>query len=214
MQRSFVLSLALASTAACANYSQLQDAETIPGGTTKIGVGASFTKYKVAETNSANEKTLDSVSVPALVVTARRGLTDRFEVQGTAWIPLGARLGVKYQLLGDAGKPGLQMSIGAHAGYLSITSGEGDTESSATYIDGYLPLYVGYRVSPGFAIYTVPQYILRSVSADGESDIGHVGGGTLGFAFGKNTKFHIEGGGFYDTLVESTIINTALGFEF
>lgn len=213
MQRPFLF-LAFASTAACANYSQLQDAETVPAGKTKIGVGASFTKYKIEETNDAGEKELTAVTVPAVVVTARRGLTDRLEAQATAWIPLGGRIGAKYQLLGEAGKPGLQVSLGAHVGYLSITSGEGDNESSTRFIDGYVPLYVGYRMSPGFAIYAIPQYILRSVSADGESDLGHVGGGTLGFALGKNTKLHLEGGGFYDTLYESTIVNAAIGLEF
>jgi hypothetical protein len=212
MQRPVIL-LAL-SSAACANYSQLQDAETLPAGQLKIGIGASFTKYKVEETNDDGSKELSSVSVPAAVITARRGITDNLEVQGAAWIPLGARLGAKYSLLGEAGKTGLHVSLGAHVGYLSISSGDGENESSTSFIDGYVPLYLGYRMSPGFAIYAVPQYIVRSVSSDGESDIGHVAGGTLGFAFGKNTKFHLEAGGFYDTLYESEIINTALGVAF
>jgi hypothetical protein len=219
MQRPIVFSrarafaLALASTAACANYSQLQDAETLPAGQAKIGIGASFTKYKVEETNDAGQKELESVSVPAAVISYRRGITDNLEVQSTAWIPLGARLGAKYSLLGDAGKNGLHVSLGAHVGYLSISSGDGENETTSTFIDGYVPLYLGYRMSPGFAIYAVPQYILRSVSGD-ESEIGHVAGGTLGFALGKNTKFHIEGGGFYDTLYESEIINAAIGVAF
>lgn len=213
MQRPLVLSLALATTGACANYSQLQDAETLRAGEGKVGVGASFTKYKVEETNSSGQKELDSVSVPAAVISYRRGITDHLEVQSTAWIPLGARIGAKYSLLGEAGKTGLHVSIGAHVGYLSITSGEDENETSTTFIDGYVPLYLGYRMSPGFAVYLTPQYILRSVSGD-ESEIGHVAGGTLGFALGKSTKFHVEGGGFYDTLYESEIINAALGISF
>jgi hypothetical protein len=206
-----LLPLCALATGACANYSQLQDAETMPKGKLGVGVGVSFTKYTVEETDTAGTKTEESISVPAVVVSARRGITDKFEVQGTAWFPLGARLGGKYQLAGEAGKEGLQVSVGAHVGYLSISAGEAKT----TFIDGYLPLYLGYRASPSLEIYAVPQYILRLVgNEDNTSDVGHVTGTTLGIALGRSSKLFLEAGGFYDTLYGTAIVNTAVGLGF
>jgi hypothetical protein len=172
----------------------------------------SFTKY---ESDIDDNGSKESISVPAVVVTARRGITDKLEAQATAWLPLGARAGVKYQLLGDAGKVGPQVSVGGHLGYMqlsaSTTSGGTETKSTANFLDVYVPIYLGYRVSPGFEVYGTPQYILRSVSGSGDSKIGHVTGATAGIAIGQKTKIFLEAGGFYDTLYETPIVNTAIG---
>lgn len=197
--------------AACANYSHLQDAETLPNGKMSVGVGLSFTRYDAEDTNDQGTEVVQSVSVPAVVVSARRGVTDHLEVQGTAWLPFGARVGAKYQLLGTPGQSGLQVSIGAHVGYLSLSLGSSDSTSSISFIDGYLPLYVGYRASPSFEVYAVPQYILRSVSRNDGSELGHVTGSSFGVAIGGKSKFLVEVGGFYDTLYEAPIVNTAIG---
>ncbi|MGN6110604.1 MAG: hypothetical protein ACTHU0_36215 [Kofleriaceae bacterium] len=205
--------LALALAPACANYSQLQDAETLRAGETRVGIGASFTRYDSEATNSSGQTVNESVSVPAVVISARRGLTDRLEAQTTAWLPLGARIGLKYQLLGETGKTGFHVSLGGHVGYLKISASSGDEEASATMVDAYLPLYLGYRVSPAFAVYAAPQYMLRSAFGSGDSEYGHVGGSTLGIAIGERSKFHLEAGAFYDTLVEAPIFNTAFGIS-
>ncbi len=204
-----VLAIGLAA-AGCANFSQLQDAETLPKGQQSVTIGASFTKY---ETDIDDDGENESVNVPAIVVGARRGLTDKLEAQATAWIPLGARAGLKYQLLGESGKVGPHLSVGGHVGYLSISaSSEGsEDDASAHFLDVYVPVYVGYRVSPGFEVYGAPQYIFRSVFGDGDSATGHVTGATLGIAVGQKSKLFIEAGGFYDTLYDAPIINTAIG---
>lgn len=207
----FVVVLGVAA-AGCANYSQLQDAETLPRGSQSLGVGVSFSRYE----NDIDENgTNESVSVPAVVITARRNLADRLEGQATAWIPLGARAGLKYQLVGEPGATGLHVSLGGMVGYLSLsaTSDDGDSEASVNFLDLYAPLYVGMRVSPSFEVYGAPQYIYRSVwgTDSGDRLTAHVTGGTLGVAIGRRSKVFIEGGAFYDTLYEAAIFNTAIG---
>jgi len=222
MSRS-LLFVALLGAVGCANYSQLQDAETLPAGQQRFGVGASFSNYKLKlGTNQDGTPHEDTVSVPAVVVTARRGLTDDLEVQAAAWLPLGARAGVKYRLLGEAGKTGLHVSLGAHVGYLKLSASSDNTDSSVTFIDAYVPLYVGYRLSESFEVYSAPQYILRSAfgaSSDGSTtsngaQFGHVIGTTVGIAIGSRSKFFLEGGGFYDTFYSTPIVNGAIGLAF
>jgi hypothetical protein len=205
-----VVVAAVAMATACANYSQLQDAETMRAGKTSVGVGVSFTRYDLALTDPDDK---DTVNVPALVGSVRRGITDTLEVQATAWLPLGARAGVKYQLLGAAGETGPHISLGGHLGYLSVTSGEGANEASSRFVDLYLPVYVGYRLATSLAVYVAPQYILRTVMGDG-TQIGHVLGGSGGVALGSGTKVFLEAGYAYDTLYDSPIISTALGLGF
>lgn len=192
----------------CANYSQLQDAETLPKGQQTIGVGLSFTRYSE---DVDDDGTTDSVSVPAVVLSARRGITDRLEGQATAWLPLGARAGAKLQLFGTPGMAGPQLSIGAHLGYLQLSASSDDSEATASFLDVYAPIYLGYRLTPGFEIYAAPQYMFRSVFGEGEGGYGHVLGGTGGLAIGERSKIFLEAGSFYDTLVESAIFNTAIG---
>lgn len=203
--------LTLAALGGCANYSQLQDAETLPKGEQRIGVGASFSRYESTATDSEGNDIEQSVSVPAIVLWARRGLTERFEAQVTAWLPLGARAGVKYLLVGTNLEEGLAISVGPNLGYLYLSVSSGDDEASASFFDVYLPVYVGWRFSPNFAVYGVPEYIFRSVSSSGESETGHVTGGTIGISVGETARFHFELGSFYDTLVDAPIVNTALG---
>jgi hypothetical protein len=211
--------LAMCVAAGCANYSQLQDAETLRRGEQKIGAGVSFTKYEVEELGDGDEAASDSVSVPALVLWARRGIIDRLELQATAWLPLGARVGGKYQFLGRPGETGLHVSVGAHLGYLELSAssddgGAAEDDASVKFIDAYLPLHVGYRISPATTVYAAPQYVLRSASDADSTSIGHVGGATLGAALGRSTKLHLEAGAFYDTLAGAPIINTAVGVSF
>lgn len=207
----FALLLAALSTAACANYSQLQDAETLPVGEQRIGLGMSYTRYTARATDENDNTITESVEVPALVLWARRGVTERLEAQATAWLPLGARAGAKVQLLGKANTQGPHLSIGAQVGFLRLSASSGDAEASVQFFDAYLPLYAGYRFSPGFAVYVAPQYALRQVWGEGESETGHVTGATAGVAAGAKARFFFEVGSFYDTLVDKPILNTALG---
>jgi hypothetical protein len=203
--------LAVAAVAGCANYSQLQDAETLPKGEQRIGVGASFTRYTGTATDADGQEIEQSFSVPAIVVWARRGVTERLEAQVTAWLPMGARGGVKYMVLGEADQPGFTLSAGPSLGYLRLSVSSGDSEADVGFFDVYLPVYAGWRFSPSFAVYAAPQYIYRTVFGEVDENSGHVTGGTLGVSVGKKARFHVEAGTFYDTLVEAPIFNTALG---
>jgi hypothetical protein len=65
---------------------------------------------------------------------------------------------------------------------------------SALLMDVYEPLHMGYRTSPGFALYWTPKYVLRVL--DGE--VGHATGGTVGVALGETAQVLLEGGVLYD----------------
>jgi hypothetical protein len=203
------LALPLVLATACANYATLQEAETTPKGTSKTGVGATFTTYEV---EFADEP--ETVSVPALNVWYRRGLTDQLEAHASVWIPLGASLGVKYQLLGDRTRSGLAFSLGLDLGFLQITSGSDDREVTTTIVDTYVPLYVGYRLSPSLALYASPKYILRSAFGDGDTSIGHLAGSTLGVAAGARTTLLLEGTVMYDVTVGAPALQAGVGVAF
>lgn len=202
--------VALAAAGGCANYSQLQDAETLPRGEQRIGIGASFTRYESTAT-SDGEEIEQSFSVPAIVLWARRGVTERLEVQATAWLPMGARAGVKYLVVGAANQEGLAIAVGPNLGYLRLSVSSGDSEADIGFFDVYVPVHVGWRFSPTVAAYVTPEYIFRSVFDEGESQTGHVTGATVGVSIGDKARFHVEVGSFYDTLVDAPILNTALG---
>lgn len=193
----------------CANYAQLQSADTVPEGVARMGVGATFTKYTVEIDGQE-----DSVTVPALEGWVRYGATDQLEIHGNVWMPLGASIGAKYQLLGNRSQAGLALSLGLDVGALSISAGSGENETTQTVVDTYVPVYLGYRTGPDFALYVTPKYILRTTFGDGGSGVGHALGGTVGVAIGESTTFHIEGSAFYDTAVEAAILNGAIGVSF
>lgn len=152
----------------------------------------------------------------------RRGITEEFEVHGNVWIPFGASLGGKYQLLGGRKTPGLSLSLGADLGYLSVTTGSGDNEASASLLDVYVPVYTGYRVSEGLAFYLTPKYILRaafgSASSGSEStsdtELIHTPGATIGVAFGSSVEFLVEGTIAYDLTNEFTAYTAGIGIGF
>jgi hypothetical protein len=210
--RHHVLSfLSVASLAAgCANYATLSDPDTVPKGATKFGVGASFTNYKVDLSDDAEPET---ISVPALNVSVRHGITDKLEANAKVWIPLGASTGVKYQLIGHRDQTGPQLSVGGELGYLQISSESGGETSKATLVDLYVPVAAGYRVSPKLAVYATPKYILRTAFGDA-SGASHLVGSTAGVSIGRDTKFFLEGTGMYDLTGESTIVNGAIGVQF
>lgn len=204
----FVATVTL-SLGGCANFSSFQEADTMAAGQHRKGVGASVTKYKFDLGD-----TEEDVTVPALNLWYRIGLTDRFELHAMAWIPLGATIGGKYQLLGNRNKAGLALSLGLDAGYLTITSGDAGNETKTTIVDTYVPVYLGYRTSPGFAAYLVPKYMLRFTNSDSGSDLVHFTGGTVGVAIGKSSSFHIEGSALVDINSGDPAITGGIGFAF
>jgi hypothetical protein len=194
---------------ACANYASFQEADTLPRGVTKIGVGATYTTYTAAVGNEKEE-----VSVPALNLWYRRGLLDKLEAHASVWIPLGSSFGLKYQLHGNRETAGLAVSLGLDLGLLQISAGDGDNESTLTLVDTYVPVYIGYRVGPGFAVYGTPKYILRTASGGGSTAIGHLVGGTAGVALGAKTTLHLEGSYFYDLDSKEPALQAGVGIAF
>lgn len=201
----------LGAAGACANYATFQEADTLPKGESKIGLGATATTYSA----EANDGTIDSITVPALNVWYRRGLLEKLEAHASIWIPFGSSLGLKYQLTGSRETAGLSFSLGLDLGFLQISAENADGESStATIVDTYIPLYIGYRTGPSFALYASPKYILRSASGDNGTAFGHLVGGTAGIALGAKTTLHLEGTVMYDTDLSEPAFQGGIGVAF
>lgn len=214
------LALALSLASGCANFATLQTAETMEKEKFELGVGATFTSYEFtseattsttdAMGNVVGETTVtesDTFTVPAVTVSGRYGLTEKLELHGVIWVPLGASVGGKYMLVGSQDENGFIFSPGLDiSAPITITV----NDESSTLIDLYVPMHMGYRASEAFEVYWTPKYVLRFYGGD----LGHAPGATVGVAIGKDTKFMIEGSALYDTLSEEPIINVGLGVAF
>ncbi|MEZ4235530.1 MAG: hypothetical protein R3F59_05080 [Myxococcota bacterium] len=173
----------------CASFATFQEMDTLDKGDGQFGMGATVSGYQVDLGDDPQ-----SFVVPALNLWYRQGVAEHFEVHGRAWLPLGATLGAKYQLLGDRHESGFGVSAGLDLGYLTVSSGD----AKSTLVDTYVPIYLGLRASEGFAVYAVPKYLLRTSLGTGGTSLGHLAGGTLGLAAGKKTTFLLEGSGVFD----------------
>lgn len=191
---------------ACANYASFQEADTLHAGQTKFGIGATGTTYK--DTN--DEGVIDSVTVPALNLWYRRGISEKLEAHAAVWIPFGSSLGVKYQLMGNREMAGLSLSLGLDLGFLQLGAGD----NKVTIVDTYIPLYIGYRTGPGFALYGSPKYILRAGFGNDTTSTGHLFGGTIGVALGAKSTLHLEGTAMYDVDVEAPALQGGIGVAF
>ena len=200
----------------CANFSTLQTAETMQKDKFELGVGATFTGYQAKlETTTTDPNTgaevttteTESFTVPAVTVSGRYGLSDRFELHGVIWLPFGASAGGKYMLVGEPGENGFKFSPGLD---ISVPITISVNDDSSTLIDLYVPLHMGYRASDSFEVYWTPKYVMRFFGGD----FGHAPGGTVGVALGKDTTFMVEGSALYDTLSEKPIFNVGLGVAF
>lgn len=202
--------LLLGLSGACANYATFQEADTLPRGITKIGMGATYTTY----TAIAEDGSKDEISVPAVNLWYRRGLLENLEGHASVWIPFGSSFGLKYQVQGNREMAGLSLSLGLDLGLLQISGGDGDNQSTLTIVDTYVPIYVGYRTGPGFALYGTPKYILRSASGGDETAFSHLVGGTAGVALGAKTTLHLEASYFYDLDAEEPAVQGGIGIAF
>ncbi len=201
----------LVSLGACANYARFQEADTLPKGTSKTGFGVTATTYKV----DTGDPELQSVTLPAVNAWYRRGLTDKLEAHASVWVPLGSSIGVKYQLMGHRERSGFALSLGLDLGFLQIGAEDDAGESVTTTIfDTYVPVYLGYRLSPGMALYASPEYILRIGSNDDGTSASHLAGGTVGVALGRNTTFMLEGTVVYDFEIEAPALQAGVGLAY
>lgn len=192
MNRSLIGSglVAVVVFAGCANFASFQEADVMPVGQHKTGFGATFTKYEVEN----EDGTFDSISVPAVNIWYRMGIAEKLEAHASVWIPFGASIGAKYQILGERTMPGLAVSVGLDVGALQIGSENVQGEDrTLTVVDVYVPVYLGYRTGPGFAGYFTPKFIERGFFGGSESEFNHMVGGTLGIALGERSTFYLEG---------------------
>ncbi|MDD9932308.1 MAG: hypothetical protein OXT09_01815 [Myxococcales bacterium] len=218
-RKGLTLIAALALLDGCANYSTLQTPETVPERAAEIGFGGTYNNYtleiETTSTSTAPDGTTvtdtstsrEDFGVPALALWLRYGITDRLEIHGLTWLPLGTTVGGKYMLVGERDQPGFIFSPGLD---LSVPLEISVNDDSTILFDLYTPMHLGYRANESFAVYLTPKYVLRFV----DDNVGHSVGGTLGVAIGDETTFLIEGGVYQDTLVDDQIINGAIGIGF
>lgn len=212
----------------CANFASFQSADTVPKGETKTGGGLTYTKY---ETEIAQNDNNGTITVPAFAAWGRRGLTEDFEVHASAWLPLGAKAGAKYQLLGKDSREGFSLSVGGDLGYLSFggsSSSDGDdsetqnddtsNDASVSFIDFYLPVYTGYRFNKSLAAYLTPKYVPRAIvgtsNGNSEGAFFHRAGGTLGVQLGEQLEVMVEGSYVYNITTGTTAFTTGVGMNF
>jgi hypothetical protein len=121
----------------------------------------------------------------------RYGLTEKDEV-GVKFTNFGAYVMGDYKralIEGDK----FYLSAGAGLGGTKVSITMGEEEQSTTWLDLYLPLYADYWVTPNFALYASPKYILRTVWGE-ESDVAHQVGLSGGFKWGQSSGFLAEVG--------------------
>lgn len=189
----------------CANYCQFQAPDVMEKGDGSFGFGFSFTKYEF----EFDDTTTTTFNIPAVNFWYRYGITERLEGHAKLWLPLGASLGAKYQLIGSPQETGFGLSLGLDVGYLEIKSGD----LSNKLLDFYVPVYLGIDASEAFSVYLTPQYILRLGLGDA-SGTNNIAGGTLGFKLGKKVNLLVEGTFAYDLTLGSPIMNGGIGFAF
>ncbi len=143
----------------CANFATLQTPDVVEKGDGSFGFGFTYTQYQVEFFEGDDPETFN---IPALALWYRYGITDRFETHANVWLPLGASVGGKFQLLGSPSETGFGFSLGLDAGYIQITSGN----SKTSIVDVYVPVYLGVDFTEAVGIYLVPKYIARIYIGD------------------------------------------------
>ena len=149
--------------AGCANFAAFQTADVVEQGETNVTVGVTYTTYVV---DFFDDDGNEAFIVPALFLSAQHGLTERLQLHGNLWIPLGTSIGIKYQMIGSAEQEGFGLSAGFDVGYLNLTSSaEEDTISRARF-DFYFPLFIAHDFTESISLYLVPKYIGSLYSGD------------------------------------------------
>lgn len=176
--------------AACANMSTLQTGRALPAGEGRILIGGGYyTSPDVNEDASSILGEESDLTFPYAEIGYRRGIIENLELGAKVTIPGTIALDGKYQFV-DAG--GFALAAGVGAGYLSISSGEGDNEISSTVIDLMVPIYASYHIGDYVALYTSPKYALRVLAGD-SSGTSHLVGGTGGVKVGNTIGVFFEG---------------------
>ncbi len=187
--------LSALSAAACVNSSTLQTAKALDPGKQRILVGGGYYASPSLDAD-ASESTGDDVSLalPYMEVGYRRGIVKKVELGAKVTIPGTAGIDAKYELLND-GK--FAVAAGAGFGYLKLTSGTEDMQTSTTLVDAIVPVYASYDLAKAFAVYASPKYVLRYAKSVDEmaqttTGMNHLVGGTMGTKLGNGAGLFLE----------------------
>lgn len=190
----------------CANFAAFQSADVQEEGETSTVVGLTYSTYTIDFGD-----TTEGFTVPAVLFAARHGLSEKVQLHGNLWLPLGASIGMKYQFVGSPDDDGFGLSSGLDVGYMRLAASDDDGDIAAlTRIDFYVPLYLGYDVSESVSFYLVPKYI-GSLYSGADSEFAS----TLTTALGMKLGFlYIEGSYGRDFLLESTVSHLGAAVNF
>lgn len=181
----FIATVAL--FASCASMSTMQTARTTHKGEFATGFGGGYVKTDV------EIGTLDTISIaaPFMEIGGRYGITDKLDVGAKLTLIGTAGVDVKYQFLGDK-ESMFAAAVGGGLGYLSISSGD----SESNLIDLQIPVYLSLHPTEWLSIYASPKYVMRNnfwkSSSTTGNDMSHWYGATGGLRLGRGTAFFAE----------------------
>jgi hypothetical protein len=178
----YVLSLFL--LANCASISTLQTGRVLEKDKSQHAIG-------VATYSSDDFVGGESISLPLLEYSYRRGVWDKIDVGAKIALIGSMNADIKYNLVNDEK---LAISTGFGLGYLPFESQIGDVQSKVTIIDFTIPLYLSYDVTEMLTAYSAGKYLYRSVSTEGTLSAidGSMASGTLGVQYGKQAGIFVE----------------------
>lgn len=197
--------LAIVLLGSCVSMSTMQTGRTVGEGNSELNIGGSVVKLETifdTDTTDLNGGLLEG--------DFRYGITDKLDA-GLKISLLGTSgLYGKYQLVGDQ-ESKFALSAGLSAGYLNITTGEGDDEVSNTTVDVAVPVFASVHPTEWLSIYAAPRYTLRF--GGGTSNwYGGTGGIRLGNKFAVFAEYSFVDS---DSAVEPlSQITGGIGFRF
>lgn len=193
----------------CANYTMLQTADVLPQGTSELGTGAALNRYEI-EYGTSRDSLRHAARMPAMLLWYRRGLRPRLDIGVLAWLPLGFRTDLKYQLVGSPSGNGFVLSIGAAAGYTFVEK-EG---LALNVIAVHAPVYFGYDFNAILSVYAVPRYIVRCSFDSERLGFSHALAATGGLVVGSRFPIYVEGTCGYDASAGKGLYSGGVGVGF
>jgi len=195
MKSAALLLAALSASAACVNSSTLQTAKALDPGKQRILVGGGYYASPSLDADASEASGSDvSLALPYMELGYRRGLVKKVEVGAKVTVPGTAGLDAKYELHNDGS---FAVAAGAGMGYLKLSSGTEEMQTSTTLVDAIVPVYASYDFAKAFALYASPKYVLRYAKtvdemAETTSGVNHLLGGTLGTKVGDGLGLFLE----------------------
>lgn len=189
----------------CVSMSTMQTGRTVGQGNYELNIGGSAVKLETIIDTDSTE-----LNGGLLEGDFRYGVNDRLDVGLKVSLLGTSGLYGKYQLVGDQ-ESMFALSAGLNAGYVTVTSGEGDDETSSTIVDVAVPVYASVHPTKWLSIYATPRYNLRFGS--GTSNwYGGTGGIRLGNKFAVFAEYSYVDSD--DAIEPLNQITGGIGFRF